>query len=105
MSDLIKQLLAGNISEDKIKFYDPHFLEGLRKNKLDLDYVKNQIMYEKPVSYHQSKHIKDRYVFIYDAPKNKNYNHIRIILEDCEDYIVVVTVMDHGRDPKYMFKY
>lgn len=102
MSNLIKQLLAGTLSEDKINFYDDHFHEGLRKNKLDLDYIKNQIMNEKPVSYHKSKYIENRYVFIYEAPKNKNYNHIRIILEDCEDHIGVVTIMDHGRDPRYI---
>ena len=101
MSDLINQVLEGKISEDKIDFSKDHFRDRLRENKLDFDYVKNQIMHEKPVSYYKSKSDEDRYVFIYNAPSDKNYNHIRVILHDCEDHIVVVSVMDHGRDPKY----
>ena len=102
MSNLINQLLEGNLSEEKIDFYGYHFCDRLRDNKIDFDYIKNQIMYEKPVSHYQSELDEDRYVFIYKAPSNKKYNHIRVILQDCEDYISVVTIMDHGRDPRYI---
>lgn len=101
MSDLIEQLLEGKLSEDKINFFSYHFQDRLRDNKLDLDYVKNQILHEKPISNHPSKSHEDRYEFLYKAPSKKNYNHIKVILEDCEDHIAVVSVMDHGRDPKY----
>ena len=69
MSDLIEQLLEGKLSEDKINFFSYHFQDRLRDNKLDLDYVKNQILHEKN---RKQPKLADRQMYSYPFFQERN---------------------------------
>lgn len=100
MVGIIDQFYAGLLGPSKIKFNGGHFNQRLALNNLDFDYVQNQILYAEPIDYRRSKTHRNRYEFFYQAPPNKDYEYFKVILQDCNDYISLVSIMDDGKSSK-----
>ena len=72
-------------------FENRHFTDRLSENGIPRDYVIDCLMMEEPVSY---EHVEgEKYAVVYNAPDNKDYKEIRVILACSGNSINLVTVM------------
>ena len=72
-------------------FENRHFTDRLSENGIPKDYVIDCLMMEEPVSY---EHVEgEKYAVVYNAPDNKDYKEIRVILACSGNSIDLVTVM------------
>ena len=72
-------------------FENRHFTDRLSENGIPRDYVIDCLMMEEPVSY---EHVEgEKYAVVYNAPDNKDYKEIRVILACSGNSIDLVTVM------------
>lgn len=72
-------------------FENRHFINRLSDNGLSREYVVDCVMCEEPISY---EHVEgDKYAVVYNAPSNKDYKEIRLIMACSGNSIDLVTVM------------
>lgn len=72
-------------------FENRHFIERLKDNGLSREYVVNCILCEEPINYEHTEN--NLYAVVYNAPSNKDYKEIRVIMACSDNSIDLVTVM------------
>ncbi|MCQ2971391.1 protein of unknown function [Methanobrevibacter gottschalkii] len=85
------KFLIGDTSSINWCFENRHFLDRLQDNGISRQYVVDCLMNEEPIKY---EHIdSSTYAAVYDAPSNKDYKEIRILMAVSGNSIDLVTIM------------
>ncbi|WP_432645314.1 DUF4258 domain-containing protein [Methanobrevibacter sp.] len=85
------KFLIGETSSINWCFENRHFNERLQDNGISREYIVDCLMDEDPIKY---EHVENNmYAAVYDAPSNKDYKEIRIIMAINGNSIDLVTIM------------
>ena len=72
-------------------FENRHFIERLQDNGISRQYVMDCVMNEEPVSW---EHVEgNTYAVVFEAPQNKDYKEIRVLMACGGNSIDLVTIM------------
>ena len=89
--NVFDKFLMGETAGIQWCFENRHFTDRLSENGIPRDYVIDCLMMEEPISY---EHVEgEKYAVVYEAPDNKDYKEIRVILACSGNSIDLVTVM------------
>lgn len=85
------KFLIGDTTSIDWCFENRHFNERLSDNGISRNYVVDCLMYEEPI---KCEHIdKDTYAVVFNAPANKDYREIRIVMVIKGNSIDIITIM------------
>ena len=89
--NVFDKFLVGEISGINWCFENRHFLERLNENGITREYVVECLFEMEPKTY---EHVEDdKYAVVYDAPQNKDYKEIRLIMSCSNNSIDLITIM------------
>ena len=89
--NVFDRFLMGDVSGISFCMENRHFTERLSENGISRQYVTDCLMDEEPVSW---EHVEgDTYAVVYDAPENKDYREIRILMACSGNSIDLITIM------------
>ena len=88
------KFIVGDTGSIEWCFENTHFIERLRENGIKREYIVDKIMNEEPIRYEPLEN--EEYAVIYDAPSNKDYNELRLILACDRNTINLVTIMPNS---------
>lgn len=72
-------------------FKNTHFVDNLKVNCIDMDYIERIVYEEDPLYYEHSR--DNRYVVYYEAPSSKDYDELKLIIACNRNIIDAVTIM------------
>ena len=85
------RFLIGDLENISFSFENKHFLERLSENGISREYIVDCIFEEEPINYQHVE--KEKYAVVYNAPENKDYKEIRVIMACNNSSIDMVTIM------------
>lgn len=89
--NVFDKFLVGEVSNINWCFENRHFLERLKENGISRDYIVECLFEMEPKTY---EHVEcDKYAVVYNAPQNKDYKEIRLIMSCNNNSIDLITVM------------
>lgn len=89
--NVFDKFLMGETTGINWCFENKHFLKRLSDNGIKREYIVDCLMEEEPISW---EHVEaDKYAVVYEAPLNKDYKEIRILMACSNNSIDLVTVM------------
>lgn len=89
--NVFDKFLMGETSAISWCFENRHFIERLDENGISREYIVDLLMNEEPVTY---EHVENNtYAVVYEAPENKDYREIRILLACSGNSIDLITIM------------
>jgi len=91
LMNVFDKFLMGDTASINWCFENRHFLQRLSDNGIKREYIVDCLMEEEPISW---EHVEDdKYAVVYEAPLNKDYKEIRILMACSNNSIDLVTVM------------
>ena len=72
-------------------FENRHFINRLQDNGISRQYVADCVMNEEPISWEHVE--KNTYAVVFEAPPNKDYREIRVLMACSGNSIDLVTIM------------
>jgi hypothetical protein len=91
MMNVFDKFIVGETTGIDWCFENRHFIERLRENGLSREYVVDCIMCEEPVSWERVE--GNTYAVVFEAPANKDYKEIRVLMACSGNSIDLITVM------------
>ena len=89
--NVFDKFLTGDIESIEWCFENRHFLERLKENGINREYIVSCMYSKDPISY---EHIEsDKYAVVFNAPKNKDYKEIRVVIACKNNSIDLITIM------------
>jgi len=89
--NVFDKFLMGDTTSINWCFENRHFVERLQDNGISRQYVMDCLMNEEPISY---EHVEgNTYAVVFEAPLNKDYKEIRVLMACSGNSIDLVTVM------------
>ena len=89
--NVFDKFLTGDVESIEWCFENRHFLERLKENGISREYIVDCMYMEEPISY---EHIEsDKYAVVFNAPKNKDYKEIRVVIACKNNSIDLITIM------------
>lgn len=89
--NVFDRFLMGDTAGISFCLENRHFNERLDENGISRKYVLDCLMNEDPISYEHVE--RDTYAVVYEAPKNKDYREIRILMACSGNSIDLITIM------------
>ncbi|MGN0176771.1 MAG: hypothetical protein ACI389_02920 [Methanobrevibacter sp.] len=85
------KFLIGDTTSINWCFENRHFNERLQDNGISREYIVDCLMEKEPIKY---EHVENNtYAAVYNAPSNKDYKEIRLIMAVTGNSIDLVTIM------------
>ena len=89
--NVFDKFIMGETADIDWCFENRHFTDRLQDNGISRQYVMNCVMNEEPVSW---EHVEgNTYAVVFEAPANKDYKVIRILMACSGNSIDLVTIM------------
>jgi len=89
--NVFDKFLMGDTTRINWCLENRHFVERLQDNGISRQYVMDCLMNEEPISY---EHVEgNTYAVVFEAPLNKDYKEIRVLMACSGNSIDLVTVM------------
>ena len=89
--NVFDKFLMGDTTRINWCLENRHFVERLQDNGISRQYVLDCLMNEEPISY---EHVEgNTYAVVFEAPLNKDYKEIRVLMACSGNSIDLVTVM------------
>ena len=89
--NVFDKFLMGDTAGINWTFENRHFIERLQENGISRQYVVDCLMNEEPVSWERVD--KNTYAVVFEAPANKDYKEIRLLMGCSGNSIDLITVM------------
>lgn len=89
--NVFDKFLMGDTTSINWCLENRHFVERLQDNGISRQYIMDCLMNEEPISY---EHVDgNTYAVVFEAPLNKDYKEIRVLMACSGNSIDLVTVM------------
>ena len=89
--NVFDKFLMGDTAGINWCFENRHFVERLQENGISRQYVVDCLMNEEPVSWERVE--GNTYAAVFEAPLNKDYKEIRVLMACSGNSIDLITVM------------
>ena len=89
--NVFDKFLMGDTSSINWCFENRHFINRLQDNGISRQYVMDCVMNEEPVSWERVE--GSTYAVVFEAPENKDYKEIRVLMACSGNSIDLVTIM------------
>ncbi len=89
--NVFDKFLMGDTSTINWCFENRHFIERLQENGISRQYVVDCLMNEEPISWERVE--GNTYAAVFEAPLNKDYKEIRVLMACSGNSIDLITVM------------
>lgn len=89
--NVFDKFLMGDTAGINWCFENRHFIERLQENGISRQYVVDCLMNEEPVSWERVE--GNTYAAVFEAPLNKDYKEIRVLMACSGNSIDLITVM------------
>ena len=89
--NVFDKFLMGDTAGINWCFENRHFIERLEENGISRQYVVDCLMNEEPVSWERVE--GNTYAAVFEAPSNKDYKEIRVLMACSGNSIDLITVM------------
>lgn len=89
--NVFDKFLMGDTAGINWCFENRHFIERLEENGISRQYVVDCLMNEEPVSWERVE--GNTYAAVFEAPLNKDYKEIRVLMACSGNSIDLITVM------------
>ena len=89
--NVFDKFLMGDTAGINWCFENRHFVERLQENGISRQYVVDCLMNEEPVSWERIE--GNKYAAVFEAPPNKDYREIRVVMGCSGNSIDLITVM------------
>lgn len=89
--NVFDEFLMGECEKIEWCFDNRHFIERLKENGINRDFIVDCVMLEEPVSW---QHLEgEKYSVVFKAPNNKDYKEIRVVMACKDNSIDLITIM------------
>ena len=89
--NVFDKFLMGDTAGINWCFENRHFIERLQENGISRQYIVNCLMNEEPVSWERVE--GNTYAAVFEAPLNKDYKEIRVLMACSGNSIDLITLM------------
>lgn len=89
--NVFDKFLMGDTAGINWCFENRHFIERLQDNGISRQYVIDCVMNEEPISWERVE--DNTYAAVFEAPENKDYKEIRVLMACSGNSIDLVTIM------------
>ena len=89
--NVFDKFLMGETSTISWTFENRHFIQRLQENGISKQYVVDCLMNEEPISWERVE--GNTYAVVFEAPINKDYKEIRVLMACSGNSIDLITVM------------
>ena len=89
--NVFDKFLMGDTAGINWCFENRHFIERLQENGISRQYVVDCLMNEEPVSWERVE--GNTYAAVFEAPLNKDYKEIRVLMACSGNSIDLITIM------------
>lgn len=89
--NVFDKFLMGETSGINWCFENRHFIDRLKENGISREYVVDCLMNEEPISWERVE--GNTYAAVFEAPLNKDYKEIRVLMACSGNSIDLITVM------------
>ena len=89
--NVFDKFLMGDTAGINWCFENRHFIERLQENGISRQYIVNCLMNEEPVSWERVE--GNTYAAVFEAPLNKDYKEIRVLMACSGNSIDLITIM------------